>query len=423
VESMIYLDKFDILRSNLSNCIVDFVQSGPVSYESGCLRRSDGQSAAKTLESLCQFMSHLHSQSITFSGDQTDKLENYIADSILRPSIPLEIEEDDEAFADVKKLFQLSLKISPNFKKIPKMAQNLSSDLAEKSSARLLTRYRRILSTDDFMSTITPSSQKRYLSHKSPKQTSVKLSLTTQLKVQNPESPISPFCAQGWLIMLKNPNLALRIIQLYKVYVYNRFSPQLAENMEFVNILSNDIDWFVGCLARLHLAKSSEKLTTTRACFDQVLSLKAILARFEKYHLDKVEVEIDSLIDEKLRLVSKIEDAQLDPYLAPLAKRKLLERSSIYFINKITGAILAEEDIAVDACTPLDTFVNKVSDLPGYPSTNAEDLRFVLRSSLSDIVGVWKTGDITLSASDVRGLIRALFSNTSKRSDALQKII
>ena len=51
------------------------------------------------------------------------------------------------------------------------------------------------------------------------------------------------------------------------------------------------------------------------------------------------------------------------------------------------------------------------------------DLRFVLRSSLSDIVGVWKTGDITLSASDVRGLIRALFSNTSKRSDALQKII
>ena len=33
---------------------------------------------------------------------------------------------------------------------------------------------------------------------------------------------------------------------------------------------------------------------------------------------------------------------------------------------------LAEEDIAVDACTPLDTFVNKVSDLPGYPSTNAE---------------------------------------------------
>ena len=115
--------------------------------------------------------------------------------------------------------------------------------------------------------------------------------------------------------------------------------------------------------------KSSEKLTTTRACFDQVLSLKAILARFEKHHLDKVEVEIDSLIDEKLRLVSKIEeqdsfeelmysvsdvksilsslDAQLDPYLAPLAKRKLLERSSIYFINKITGAILGESSLSI----------------------------------------------------------------------------
>ena len=149
------------------------------------------------------------------------------------------------------------MKISPNFKKIPKMAQNLSSDLTEKSSARLLARYRRILSTGDFMSTITPSSQKRYLSHKSPTQSSAKLSLTTQLKIQNPDSPISPFCAQGWLIMLKNPNLALRIIQLYKVFVYNRFSLQLAEKMEFVNILSNDIDWFTGCLARLHLQKEN----------------------------------------------------------------------------------------------------------------------------------------------------------------------
>jgi len=108
---------------------------------------------------------------------------------------------------------------------------------------------------------------------------------------------------------------------------------------------------------------------TTRACFDQVLSLKAILARFEKHHLDKVEVQIDSLMDEKLRLVSKIEeqdsfeelmytvsdvksilsslDAQLNPYLAPVAKRKLLERSTIYFINKITGAILGESSHSI----------------------------------------------------------------------------
>ena len=257
VESMIYLEKFDIIRTNLSNCIVDFVQSGSVSYESGCLIRSDGQTAAKTLESLFQFMCHLHSQSITFTGDQTVNLEDYIADSILRPSIPLESEEDDAVFDDVKKLFELAMKISPYFKKIPKMAQNLSSDLAEKSSARLLARYRRILSTGDFMSTITPSSQKRYLSHKSPTQSTAKLSLTTQLKVQNPDSPISPFCAQGWLIMLKNPNLALRIIQLYKVFVYNRFTLQLAEKMELVNILSNDIDWFTGCLARLHLQKEN----------------------------------------------------------------------------------------------------------------------------------------------------------------------
>ncbi|CBY37350.1 unnamed protein product [Oikopleura dioica] len=255
VESMIYLGKFDILRTNLSDCIVDFVQSRSVIYESGCLIRSDSQTSTKTLESLSQFISHLHSQSITFSRDQTDKLENYIIDSILRPSIPLESEEDDEAFVDVKKLFELSLKISPDFKKIPEMVQNLSSALSEKSSARLLARYRRILSTGDLMSTIAPSSQKRYLSHKSTSQSSTKLSLTSQLKVQNPDSPISSFCAQGWLIMLKNPNMASRIIQLYKVFVFNRFSGQLAENLEFVNILSNDIDWFAGCLARLHLVK------------------------------------------------------------------------------------------------------------------------------------------------------------------------
>ena len=114
-------------------------------------------------------------------------------------------------------------------------------------------------------------------------------------------------------------------------------------------------------------------MTVARASFDQVLSLKALLARFEKHHLDKIEVQIDSLIDDKLRLVSKIEeqdsleelmcsvsdvksilsslDAQLDPYLAPVTKRKLLERSSIYFINKITGAILGESSFCVNPLT------------------------------------------------------------------------
>lgn len=255
VESMRYLEKFDVLLQNLSNSVVDFVQSGPISYDSGCLLRSDEESPSKKLVSLSRYMSHLHSQSITFSEGQTEKLENYILDSILRPSIPLESEKDDEAFVEVKKLFELSQKISPNFKKIAEMVQNLSSALAEKSSARLLARYRRILSAGDFMSTVTPSTQKRYLSHTSSSHSSALLSLSTQLKIQNPESPISPFCAQGWLIMLKSPNLAQRIIQLYKVYVLNRFSVQLTENLEFVNVLSNDIDWFTGCLARLNLAK------------------------------------------------------------------------------------------------------------------------------------------------------------------------
>ena len=254
---MLHLEKLDTLLLNLSNSIVDFIQSGPISFEDGFIKRSENECFSGKLNSLSKFMLHLQSQSISFSEDQTLKLENYIVDSILRPSIPLESDEDDESFAEVRELFELSLKISSNFKKIPAMVQNLSNALTEKSSSRLLARYRRILSTGDFMSTVTPSSQKRYLSHKSSNKPSKTLSLSTSLKLQNPESPISTFCAQGWLIMLKSPNVSPRIIQLYKVFVLNRFSVQLAENMEYVNVLSNDIDWFIGCLARLQLAKET----------------------------------------------------------------------------------------------------------------------------------------------------------------------
>jgi hypothetical protein len=60
--------------------------------------------------------------------------------------------------------------------------------------------------------------------------------------------------------------------------------------------------------------------------------------------------------------------------------------------------------------------------LTGYEDTVADDVRFLLRSSLLEIVGMWKTGETQLKIEDIRNMIRALFSNTDHRSNALAQL-
>lgn len=113
---------------------------------------------------------------------------------------------------------------------------------------------------------------------------------------------------------------------------------------------------------------------------------------------------------------------QLAPYLPAVALDTILSKINNYTINIICSHILSLDDISVDSCTPIDMILNKLGDMNGYNQTVAEDIRYLLRSSLSEIVGMWKTGETKLNAGQIRSMIRALFSNTEHRSNALSVI-
>ena len=108
----------------------------------------------------------------------------------------------------------------------------------------------------------------------------------------------------------------------------------------------------------------------------------------------------------------------------------------------VTVAWLAEgvlelEDISADEADVLHGFATFVlgqgpslvgvsrQDLPSYAAhwNKLEEVAFVLQANLQQITAFWSAQKTkALTASDVRGMIRALFQNTDKRAAALAKI-
>ena len=96
------------------------------------------------------------------------------------------------------------------------------------------------------------------------------------------------------------------------------------------------------------------------------------------------------------------------------------------------------EDIPSDLCTPLDNLLTLCETLPSHADCHIiegkrlevlftqdklfSDLRFMLRSSLLEIVAAYKNTELQLPAGQIRSLIRALFSNTEHRQSSLAQI-
>lgn len=96
------------------------------------------------------------------------------------------------------------------------------------------------------------------------------------------------------------------------------------------------------------------------------------------------------------------------------------------------------EDIPSDLCTPLDNLLTLCETLPSHADCHIiegkrlevlfiqgklfSDLRFLLRSSLLEIVAAYKNSELQLPAGQIRSLIRALFSNTEHRQSSLAQI-
>ena len=102
----------------------------------------------------------------------------------------------------------------------------------------------------------------------------------------------------------------------------------------------------------------------------------------------------------------------------------------------LQSKIIEMEDIPSDLCTPLDKLLTLCDSLPSSSDNSVIegifficlrlstvlDLRFILRSSMLEIVAAFKTSELSLEAGQVRSLVRALFSNTEHRQKALAQI-
>ena len=90
----------------------------------------------------------------------------------------------------------------------------------------------------------------------------------------------------------------------------------------------------------------------------------------------------------------------------------------------LEARLVEMEDIPSDLCTPLDSLLALCSTLPiSDQSTSVfDDLRFVLRSSMLEIVAAFNQHELKLTAVQCRALIRALFANTQHRQNSLAQI-
>jgi hypothetical protein len=106
-----------------------------------------------------------------------------------------------------------------------------------------------------------------------------------------------------------------------------------------------------------------------------------------------------------------------DPQVAPFATILTNVIADLLFENLVNL-----EDIPADLCTPIDNLIKICVELPAYDQTKLEDVRFMIRSSLLEITSNFKSGELQIQAAQVRQMIRALFSNTDHRQEALAKI-
>lgn len=263
------------------------------------------------------------------------------------------------------------------------------------------------------------------------------------LKFQDTEYPISSRCQKIWNLIQDNPAAARLVATLY--FTIMTTSYQLKFEACFAASLTyhSDIQFLIGGLSLLTSSghfDDMEKLKMVALVPRMQLSARSVLHG----HLSQIKENIAGEIVPELPKITKMENQFVfdevskafqkcvltvktnlhqmkkylpDPQVAPFATILTNVIADLLFENLVNL-----EDIPADLCTPIDNLIKICVELPAYDQTKLEDVRFMIRSSLLEITSNFKSGELQIQAAQVRQMIRALFSNTDHRQEALAKI-
>merc|ERR1712130_285256 len=400
----------------------------------------------ENVAAVCSFLVYVDELGFKLSGANLAKIESALVETFVRPTILAGAETSGEISNVLEAIQAMAREISVEFAEVERIANKLGELIENAKLAESLAQARTIaISAKPLnLDTVIPENEDE---NKCTNFDTLNLSDATKAQVrlmfQNPSSPISEKCSKMWHLMLKDRLGSHLIAKLSLFFIPSKNHEDIKNYLDCFCIFANDVEWIVGGLGRIAFA---EQLTGREMLpfFKVIHKFHTTLEQYRQHHIELIQDQFGRMIKDELSLLATIEKqddfeqlistvsdvishyarikSKISKFFAPVCRAKFMTSFGKSTVDLICERVVALDDIAVDACTPLDMVLNKCSELEGYESTIAEDLRFMLRSSLSEITGMWKSGETGLTKEQVRSLIRALFSNTEHRSKALALI-
>jgi len=457
VASIGKLGKLDFFRAKIYPKLIDLVQSGAaLLVESGAtLKVAKRGDFVATVRATRDFARHLCQIGLAPDDCQAVKLRTTLIETYLKrnvPSDPAQTGEIKETIALVQSMAKFIERLDMG--EVDKFASDLPSLIKKSKVAKTLESARQIITNGDtelFGTEVHRNSESA--TEQAEKSTSTDNRIATyfdyqsQLQFQATQFPISKRAAKLWQLMSENPAAAQMITILFISMMPELYQVRLETDYKLASLYYSDIEWMIGGLAELsHLNKFTEleKLTIVSLIPRLQHSARTIIS----IHLERLKNDIDEILTPQLSKLAKMEDQYIYDEVANTLEQSIAivniasDDMNTILPGSVAGPLIAQlvnhigatletrlvemEDIPSDLCTPLDSLLALCATLPGKQgessTTVVDDLRFVLRSSMLEIVAAFNQSEMKLTAAQCRALIRALFANTQHRQNSLAQI-
>jgi len=447
------IEKIGFFQDKIYDSLCEFISSDfALAHESGISIVLDSKTTRanghilSSLENIRKFLFHLKSCGLEPAERHSVKVLEGLMYSFLHKAMPT----DQKEAGSIKKLIAIVLEMQPvlniEMLSVHKFKNDLGKLIQKSKIAKCLESARRLIvdQNESHFDEVTP------ISTVAEVKTEIALydnrpvdKKAKSLKFQDTEYPISSRCQKIWNLIQENPEAARLVATLYFTIMTTSYQLKFETCFAAAFIYHSDIQFLIGGLS----------LLTSSGHFDEMEKLKmvALVPRMQLSarsvlhgHLSQIKDKIATEIAPVLPKITKMENQFVydevakafqkcvltvntnlhqmkkylpDPQVAPFATILTNVVADLLFDNLVNL-----EDIPADLCTPIDNLIKICVELPAYDQTKLEDVRFMIRSSLLEITSNFKNGELQIEASQVRQMIRALFSNTDHRQQALAKI-
>lgn len=447
------LGKLDFFRAKLYPKLIDLIQLGKgLTIENGATLRvsKTDTNFVASLTAVRDFVRHLDQIGLGPDSDQSSKLMSNLIETYLKRNVPC----DPSKTGPIKQAIQLCstfVKFLDNVEvgEVDRFSANLPKLISKSKVAKTLEDARKIINDSNsslFDAQLAPSEAQNESNVKSSSDNRIAIYFKdeNQCQFQATQFPISKRTLKLWSLMCANPAASKMISVLFISMMPELYQVRFETDYKLASLYYSDVQWMIGGLAKLtHLNKFGEL---------EKLSIVSLIPRLQNsattvisIHLERLKNDIDSVLTQQLSKISKMENQYIYDEVSKTLEQSIAivniasdDMSKILpepvakpliaqLINHIgltlQSRIVDMEDIPSDLCTPLDNLLTLCETLPSHADCHIiEDLRFMLRSSLLEIVAAYKNTELQLPAGQIRSLIRALFSNTEHRQSSLAQI-